>query len=477
MRESRSRLGYGGPLAADRIQNAFRRHFGNKGFSHTDALWQAYLRWGRKYFKENFERFYQAYIAELEGVKSRIEAWPSPFINAKKGEHYQINFNLPPDIIRHQFFGLEKIGLGETLDPENQHLCIISGIPKIAGSFKIDMFYVCKGWISDGKLMKKEFQLLVNPDPKDLWEDIPSDQSQEYARHDLEFAQLTCPPASLWGASRRGRSHAHAGKPRDDAFLLGCHNNWKIMAVADGAGSAEFSRKGAEMACSTSVAACKEKLPPGNELEQIFLEVYPERDPATWKNKAHKLAYNILPAAAFAAHKAIRQEAENRGREMRSYASTLLLALAKQFQSGWAVLSFQIGDGAMGLFADGKAELLARPDEGEYGGQTRFITMNEIFDSSQDLLRRQRIEFVSDLQGLLLMTDGVSDANFQTPQGLDDSSEWFRLWRELLGLAHAYQPEEDLLDWLNFWSRGNHDDRTIAIMSVEKQLCRDLVKL
>lgn len=447
---------------------AFRRFCAARGISANQALWEAYLRWKKSTLNDDFARFYETYSSERNAAKAAVEAWPSPFVNAKKGEPYKISFRLPDQVVKFNFVGLERLGLALQRDEADPRCCVISGIPTQSGSYELPLLYIWRGWLQREKFLQRKFSLLINPDPKELWENIPSDQTAEYARPDLAFEKLVCGPALLWGASRRGRSHAHEGKPRDDSFALACYNDWKMIAVADGAGSAEFSRKGAEIACSASLEACQAALAENAELERIFQELEVNQDPATWKGAARKLAYHILPGAAFAAHKAIRREAESAARDMRSYATTLLLAIARKFPAGWAILSFQVGDGAMGMFTDGNVELLAQPDEGEYSGQTRFITMNEIFDSSQELMRRLRIDFVPDLRGLLLMTDGVSDAWFQTDAGLADSGLWKKLWEELLAVLTGTDPEAGILDWLNFWSRGNHDDRTAAIMAVEK---------
>src|SRR5690606_10935267 len=54
----------------------------------------------------------------------------------------------------------------------------------------------------------------------------------------------------LIAASRRGRSHEHAGSFRDDDFSLMhiANSDWSVLAVADGAGSAEYSREGSRIA-------------------------------------------------------------------------------------------------------------------------------------------------------------------------------------------------------------------------------------
>jgi len=75
---------------------------------------------------------------------------------------------------------------------------------------------------------------------------------------------------------------------------------------------------------------------------------------------------------------------------------------------------------------------------------------------------------------LLLMTDGIADPKFQTDANLQENEVWRELWQDLNGanedgakVNFAGSPaevQECLLSWLDFWSPGNHDDRTIAIL-------------
>lgn len=450
----------------DRPDSAFNRHFEDFTALARKQLWDAYCRWRQAAAREDYARFYQYCLDKGEPLRDALRTMASPFINARKGEPYEIAFRLPDEAAGFAIKGLENVGLQQFRSADDAQLCTLSGIPPLAGEFDIAIFCRWKAWVPGLPHCRRVFRLLVNPDPRDLWEDRPSDQTGEYARPDTDFAILSLPPVQMWGASRRGRSHAHAASPRDDAFALDSHDGWYLLAVADGAGSAPFSRKGAEIACETGIAASKAKLTLASDLENILETLSPDSDPASWLGQAKKLAYAILPNAAFEAHKAIRQEAEARERESRAYATTLLLAMAKKYPGGWAVLSFQVGDGAMALFADGHVELLATPDEGEYGGQTRFITMNEIFEP-HELLRRLRVDFVKNFEGLLLMTDGISDARFVTLDALRDEGLWRELWQELLPLARSGNPDRELLEWLNFWSRGNHDDRTLAMLALD----------
>ena len=115
------------------------------------------------------------------------------------------------------------------------------------------------------------------------------------------------------------------------------------------------------------------------------------------------------------------------------------------------------------------------PDSGEFAGQTRFLTMKSIFANSQEIMARIRILCVPDYTAIMLMTDGVSDAKFETESLLEDKARWDDFWRDLTETGSDDSPplkldssakelSEQLLAWLNFWVVGNHDDRTIVVM-------------
>ena len=121
-------------------------------------------------------------------------------------------------------------------------------------------------------------------------------------------------------------------------------------------------------------------------------------------------------------------------------------------------------------------KLLGTPDEGEFSGQTRFLTMPEIFADTASLYKRLRFEIVDDFTALMMMTDGVSDPMFGTDANLNDINKWNEFWDSLqTGFAEDEIPgveltdnneasKDQLLRWLDFWSPGEHDDRTIAIL-------------
>ena len=144
----------------------------------------------------------------------------------------------------------------------------------------------------------------------------------------------------------------------------------------------------------------------------------------------------------------------------------------------WFVASYWVGDGAICLYNEekGTSKLLGIPDEGEYSGQTRFLTMPDIFKDATAVFERLRFSIEDDFTSLILMTDGVSDPMFETVNNLNDFEKWKEFYERLktgfpedeiggVDLTDDNEQSKDqLLNWLNFWSPGNHDDRTIAIL-------------
>ena len=84
--------------------------------------------------------------------------------------------------------------------------------------------------------------------------------------------------------------------------------------------------------------------------------------------------------------------------------------------------------------------------------------------SYDEILKRIRVTLLDDLTALVLMTDGVSDPMFETDRDLADPARWDTFWGEIEPHLTGVAPDVRLLGWLDFWSQGNHDDRTIAVL-------------
>lgn len=391
----------------------------------------------------------------------------------------------------------DKHGLKLTVSPDGKSFSI-TGTPSLEAfrkdgnvaesTFELTLKYRFVGGIempADRPTLEHTIPFVINQDPRKLWRNIPVDWDNmpepKYKNDDtqVDYKKVEAlpdgtPQKDIVAASKRGRSHAQEGKPRDDHFRMEyMDNGWYIMAVADGAGSARYSRKGSEVACNESVDYCMSKLGQSKAFEDAIGNYGNLQD--TSEEEARKVVgnfmYDIVGKAAFKAYKAIESEAALMKLPTKYYATTLLLTICKKFSFGWFVASFWVGDGAICLY-DRKAhtaKILGIPDEGDYAGQTRFLTMPEIFKDATALYQRLRFNIVDDFTALFLMSDGVSDPKFETDANLNNPDKWDALWDDLkengVELTDDNEASKDqLLDWLDFWAPGNHDDRTIAIL-------------
>lgn len=438
------------------------------------------------FLRKSVEKLWTEYVMDIETViKNRVDSLKITVPNASANKEYkaEIPFNVE-GVSEYLLEGIEDTGLSVDKNSEG---FVVSGRPLKSGTFKIVIRYRYDGCLL-GKSLEKKFDLIINPDPRDLWKDLPVPEGTEYPKDNVQKEYVKVPAVEgsarkdIVAASKRGRSHANEGKPRDDHFKLyhNSENDWYVIAVADGAGSAKYSREGSRIACETAVNHCINELNDSSVFEEN-IKLY-ELSKNDAESEARKLVgdnvYKIVGNAAFLAHKAIDDEADKKGVPSKYYATTLLLSIAKKFDFGWFVATFWVGDGAICLYTDGyekepsSAILMGVPDEGEYAGQTRFLTMADIFKDSTSLYKRLRFKIVNDFTALFLMTDGVSDPWFETDSNLNNPEKWQDFYKEIQdNKDHPVLLEDDneesaqqLLDWLDFWSPGNHDDRTIAIL-------------
>ncbi len=381
----------------------------------------------------------------------------------------------------------EQTGLSLTRGEDGTYT--LSGKPTATGDYKLRLQFTA---VDDDIHAPVEIELpwAVNHNPRDLWKEVDCDPGLPFLRPDTASdyvkveAQDGSPRKDIVAASRRGRSHAQEGKPRDDDFSIRhCEaSDWYILAVADGAGSAKYSRRGAQVACDTVTSRCMELLADNKEFEKAIADYAADREDDTKTQTLSRMVYNAMSETAHEAHRAVcklpETEKEVEGASVRDFSTTLMFAVCKRFDFGWFIASFWVGDGAMCLYDENTktAKLLGTPDEGEFSGQTRFLTMKEIFRESGEIAKRVRMTIEPDFTALMLMTDGVSDAMFQSEKDLNDPEKWAEMYGKLrqgfpddgIGGVDLTDDNEEaknqLLGWLNFWSRGNHDDRTIAIL-------------
>jgi hypothetical protein len=185
--------------------------------------------------------------------------------------------------------------------------------------------------------------------------------------------------------------------------------------------------------------------------------------------------YNNLGKAVFKVHKQLEEFATKEGITLKDLSTTLIFTLLKKYDIGYALLSFGVGDCPMAFLNKDVSQvtLLNWIDVGEFGGGTRFVTMPEIF-SSEKFATRFGFKLTDDFSYLMMMSDGIYDPKFVVEAALPDIKKWKEFLEDLGGKNEDKARVELSVDnndiveqfstWMDFWSIGNHDDRTLAIV-------------
>ncbi|MEK7274137.1 MAG: PP2C family serine/threonine-protein phosphatase, partial [Candidatus Desantisbacteria bacterium] len=362
------------------------------------------------------------------------------------------------------------VGIGLSFNADNH---IIQGTPVSAGEHKLKILYgFSRNNMTRPQELEGECTLIINPDPKTLWKQEPSDKSDPYWKKDEDSLTIQGDDGLMMVAvSKRGRSHSHVGSFRDDDFCLLDRKDtgWRILTVADGAGSAKKSRKGSLIASHKASEYVLNNLC-SMETDQRF-----EQALAIWnsnKNKATELIknelYKLFGHAAQTAVRAIEDESQTAGFLYKDYYTTLLMTIHKRFSGGHFVGAYWLGDGGIGLYRQGnEIQVLGKADSGEFAGQTRFLD-KEMVSNAAEIWNRINFTIVPDFTALVVMTDGITDPYFETDANFENIIKWDQLWKQIEPNLNGINPEADMLSWLDFWSQGNHDDRTIAILCANK---------
>jgi serine/threonine protein phosphatase PrpC len=393
--------------------------------------------------------------------------------NATVGKPYSFTF----DFSKEPYKGINILSVsGHKLTiVYDKDLSTFSSTFTEAGQFKIEVSFKLEDDADPESI--KEIKLLVNPDPKSLWKNLDSDRNDPYWKDDNISASGVLGSKKFIAGSKRGRSHAHEGIFRDDdfGFNFSEQTGWGIIAVADGAGSVKYSRKGSLIACQKIVEYFLNI--PIEDVELLGEAINAEINESNETNQKAISTFCIKHhgKAAFHALNAIKEEASIKGAQVKDYSTTLIFTFIKEFGDKLFVSSFWVGDGGIGIFSkeSNSVSLLGVPDSGEFSGQTRFLTMNEIF-ADNAYISRIKYKIVDKSCKVILMSDGISDAKFQTDAALEKIDVWNSFISDLEGAnddsisvefeADLKVSEENLMKWMDFWSPGNHDDRTLAIL-------------
>ena len=160
------------------------------------------------------------------------------------------------------------------------------------------------------------------------------------------------------GASSPGRTHDVQGVPCQDAHAYRVlEDGTLLVAVADGAGSAERAQDGAQNAVLCALAWLADALEEGT----------PD-DADGWR---------ALMADTFTVTReviaAIADEADT---PLREFSATLMCVVVTDI---WLIVG-QVGDGIVVTEDRGELSVVVRPQRGEYANESAFLTMSNLLD-------------------------------------------------------------------------------------------------
>lgn len=388
--------------------------------------------------------------------------------NANSKQAYEFVFDMEkfPNITIKSISNLENIGLIF----ENN---VIKGIPAISNTFDLDIAFF---HVNDEKNIDiKTVQLFVNADPKDLWKNIPSPENAIFYKPEESSHKGIFLDKKIVIASKRGRSHAHEATFRDDDFAVDqLPAEWNIISVSDGAGSAKMARYGSQLS-TQSINDFFKNEEVLNEIEKNAILIYnpSEETSKEIETEAKQNIIRLLYKGVLNVYHLLNETAKEHSFSIKDLHATLIFTLVKKFDFGYVILSFGVGDCPINLINPefSEVKLLNQMDVGEFGGGTRFITMKEIFNDQ--ISSRFGINCVKDFSKLVLMTDGIYDPKFVTENKLENLESWKSFFHDLDGnnedgmkvdFENDETIDQQLLEWTDFWSKGNHDDRTLAII-------------
>jgi len=364
--------------------------------------------------------------------------------------------------------GLEKIGLHYFAD-KNQ----ITGVPKKSGSFDLQFNIREYNELGMEELSSHTLRLIVEdeynfpikePNESDpYWK--PNDSAFTIAVNRGKGKRLK---KDIAAASKRGHQHIEKGKIREDDFFVQYdhHTRWYALAVADGAGKAKYSRQGSKIACVSAVESILERLAlQSRKLNKLTIRYTWIKMERLRKEIMGKLQ-SIIASAVADAYSDIVDEAAKFERKPEDYATTLLMCICKKFEFGWLIGTFGVGDGAACVYH--KNEWYANLMEGnEHPKMKLFLTTPGILEPS-GLAQRIYCTIIDDFSALFLMTNGVSDPKFEGEANLPRVELLNRFWEDINSKVNfkgkINDVGEDLLKWLDFWTPGKYDDRTIAML-------------
>ncbi len=244
-------------------------------------------------------------------------------------------------------------------------------------------------------------------------------------------------------ASVTGKGHLQRDVPCQDAHIWEIlPQNTLVVAVADGAGSAQCSEVGAQIAVKIAMEVISEKL--------TFCLTETEME-TVWKD------YSIT--ALQAAQDAITAEAEAQEIEVRELATTLILVVATP---QWVGVT-QVGDGAAVVkTVEETLEALTVPEQGEYLNETKFLIHADAVETAQVHLWQGQATH------LAVFSDGLQMLGLKMPDGTPHQPFFTPLFQFVAAAEDEISAKEQLVSFLRSpkVTERTDDDLTLVLAAL-----------
>lgn len=302
------------------------------------------------------------------------------------------------------------------------------------------------------------------------WTHAPSDEDGLFFKPDSAIASSSAGGLACFAASTRGRAHAQEDQYREDDFAMHFveSTGWHVFIVADGAASAELSRRGSQIVCESGISAIRRCLEDSNELDDALATLGESATHEPGLEQLEHAASNVFSQAACEAIVNLHRQASSGGALLSDFATTFIAVLAKRVGTGWMFASFSVGDGGAAVVVDLQTVVpLSRSEAGDMADRATSITMLDLFKNPHDVEMRTSVTFCEQFLFLALKTEAVSG-----PAGSIDAlpngvMRWSALRDQLGSQMDFHHPvegtEQRLLGWLQAESAGNHDDQTVIL--------------
>lgn len=243
------------------------------------------------------------------------------------------------------------------------------------------------------------------------------------------------------GVSVRGSSHVKRNQPCQDAhFWREFPGGAMVVAVADGAGTANLSQLGAARAAVSSV----------DWVAELMHGEFPTDD-EEWRQ--------LLLAALQTAHESVIAVAEKRKVTARDLATTLILTIVTPD----TIAAVQVGDGAtVVLTGDGEMLPVTAPQRGEHINETFFFTAPNYQDAAQFSI------WHGPVRGVAVFSDGLQMLALKMPEGSPHAAFFTPLLNMVAAQENTREVEEELRVFLQsdrITERAD-DDLTLVVAAL-----------